>query len=197
MCRWSSSVPARACRPRLLTRTVTTFFFPPVRRSRTTLVPSLLRPEILAAGDAPGEHGDHLLVYQTAEGNEGLPAALAATGFECRVYGFRRELMADVRDGRLLYRPFDERGFIDDLRTARGVVTGGGYTLMSECVHLGLPALSLAWGDADSTCSGTFGSRAWTANQSALGSSWTLGALEGASTPPASPSRRDRPHRTR
>jgi uncharacterized protein (TIGR00661 family) len=82
-------------------------------------------------------------VYQTAEGNEGLPAALAATGYECRVYGFRRDLTTDLRDGRLLYRPFDERGFIEDLRTAVGVVTGGGYTLMSECVHLGVPALSI------------------------------------------------------
>lgn len=119
---------------------VTTFFEPPVRRPRTTLVPSLLRPEILAARAEPG---DHLLVYQTAEGNEGLPAALAASGLECRVYGFRRDLLADVREGNVLYRPFSEAGFIDDLRTARGVLTGGGYTLMSECVHLGLPALSI------------------------------------------------------
>jgi uncharacterized protein (TIGR00661 family) len=122
---------------------VTTFFEPPVRRSRTTLVPSLLRPEVLAAAAAPAEPGGHLLVYQTAEGNEGLPAALAATGLDCRVYGFRRDLTADLRDGRLLYRPFDELGFIDDLRTALGVLTGGGYTLMSECVHLGVPVLSV------------------------------------------------------
>jgi len=119
---------------------VTTFFRPPVRRPRTTLVPSLLRPEILAAVPEPGEH---LLVYQTAEGNEGLPGALAASGLECRVYGYRRDIAADVREGRLLYRPFDEAGFIDDLRTARAVLTGGGFTLLSECVQLGVPALSV------------------------------------------------------
>jgi uncharacterized protein (TIGR00661 family) len=119
---------------------VTTFFRPPLRKPRTTLVPSLLRPEILAAAPEPG---DHLLVYQTAEGNEGLPAALAASGLPCRVYGFRRELTADVREGGLTYRPFSEAGFIDDLRTARGVLTGGGFTLLSECVHLGVPALSI------------------------------------------------------
>ena len=119
---------------------VTTFFRPPVRRPRTTLVPSLLRPEILAAAPEPGEH---LLVYQTAEGNECLPGALAASGLDCRVYGFRRDLEADVREGGILYRPFSEVAFIDDLRTARAVVTGGGYTLLSECVHLGVPALSV------------------------------------------------------
>ncbi len=119
---------------------VTTFFRPPVRKPRTTLVPSLLRPEILAARPEPG---DHLLVYQTAEGNEGLPGALAASGLECRVYGFRRDLTADVHEGTLVYRPFSEAGFIDDLRTAAGCLTGGGFTLLSECVHLGVPALSV------------------------------------------------------
>jgi uncharacterized protein (TIGR00661 family) len=119
---------------------VTTFFRPPVRRTRTTLVPPILRPQILAARP---EDGDHLLVYQTAEGNEDLPLALAASGLECRVYGYRRDLGGDVVEGRLTYRPFDEAAFIDDLRTARAVLTGGGFTLLSECVHLGKPALSV------------------------------------------------------
>jgi len=119
---------------------VTTFFRPPVRRPRTTLVPPLLRPAILAARP---EGGEHLLVYQTAEGNEGLPQALAASGLPCRVYGYRRDIDRDEVDGRLTYRPFDEATFIDDLRTARGVLTGGGFTLLSECVQLGKPALSI------------------------------------------------------
>ena len=39
---------------------ITTFFHPPIRKKRTTLVPSILRPEILAARS---ESGAHLLVY--------------------------------------------------------------------------------------------------------------------------------------
>ena len=119
---------------------VTTFFRPPVRRARTTLVPSLLRPQIL---EARPEEGEHLLVYQTAEGNEGLPLALAASGLECRVYGYRRDIDHDAVEGRLTYRPFDEAAFVEDLRTARAVLTGGGFTLLSECVQLGKPALSV------------------------------------------------------
>ena len=42
---------------------VTSFFYPPTRKERTTLAPSILRPEILAAKSEPGEH---LLVYQPA-----------------------------------------------------------------------------------------------------------------------------------
>lgn len=119
---------------------VSTFFYPPVRKPRTTLAPSILRPEILEARSEPGEH---LLVYQTATGNTGLMETLRQTGLECRVYGFRRDLTADLRDGTLLFRPFSESGFIEDLRTARAVVGGGGYTLMSEAVYLHKPMLSV------------------------------------------------------
>ncbi|HYG69511.1 MAG TPA: glycosyltransferase family protein, partial [Anaeromyxobacteraceae bacterium] len=46
-------------------------------------------------------------------------------------------------DGNLLWRPFSETRFVDDLRTAKGVVSGGGFTLMSESVYLHKPMLSV------------------------------------------------------
>ncbi|MBU8894367.1 teichoic acid biosynthesis protein [Corallococcus sp. M34] len=122
---------------------VTTFFYPELRKRRTTLAPSILRPEILAAKSEPGEH---LLVYQTATTNTALPEILKQSGVPCRVYGLRRDLTGDVVDGNLTYRPFSEAGFINDLRTARAVVAGGGYTLMSEAVYLRKPMLSLPVG---------------------------------------------------
>ncbi len=119
---------------------VTTFFYPPVRKERTTLLPSILRPEVL---QARRESGEHLLVYQTATTNTRLPEVLKACGVPCRVYGLRRDLKEDLVDGNLTYRPFSEQGFIDDLRTARAVVAGGGFTLMSEAVYLHKPLLAL------------------------------------------------------
>ncbi len=119
---------------------VTTFFRPELRKERTTLVPPILRPEIVAARPEPGEH---LLVYQTATGNDALPAALKAAGIPCRIYGVRRDLAEDVRDENLLYRPFSEAGFIEDLRTSRAVLAGGGFTLISEAVYLRKPVLSI------------------------------------------------------
>ncbi len=119
---------------------VTTFFFPPVRRERTTLVPPVLRPQVL---EARGETGDHLLVYQTATTNRALPAVLKRLGHPTRIYGVRRELTEEVVEGNLSYRPFSEQGFIEDLRTARAVVAGGGFTLMSEAVYLRKPMLSV------------------------------------------------------
>jgi len=119
---------------------IATFFRPPLRKDKTTLVPPILRPEILAA---KAEAGGHLLVYQTAEGNEALVKALHETGLECRIYGMRRGITEEQREGRLRYLPFSEAGFIEDLRTARAVITGGGFTLMSECVYLHKPTLSV------------------------------------------------------
>jgi uncharacterized protein (TIGR00661 family) len=119
---------------------VTTFFYPEIRKRRTSLHPPILRPEILAALPEPA---DHLLVYQTGTSNQRLPEVLKRSGVACRIYGLRRDLTEDVRDGNLLYRPFSEQGFIDDLRTARGVVAGGGFTLMGEAVYLHRPMLSV------------------------------------------------------
>jgi uncharacterized protein (TIGR00661 family) len=119
---------------------ITTFYYPEVRKKRTSLCPSILRPEILSAHQ---RSGDHLLVYQTAEGNEGLTTALSASGLECRIYGMRRGLGTDVVEGNLTYRPFSEGAFIADLATSRAVVAGGGFTLMSESVFLHKPMLSV------------------------------------------------------
>jgi uncharacterized protein (TIGR00661 family) len=119
---------------------ITTFFRPPVRKPETSLFPPILRPEILSAQRRPGEH---LLVYQTAEGNEALVDALARTGLECRIYGMRRNIAAEQVEGNLRYRPFSEAGFVDDLASSRGVIAGGGFTLMSEAVYLHKPMLAV------------------------------------------------------
>lgn len=122
---------------------ITTFFHPKLRKEGTSLHPPILRPEILAAARRPGEH---LLVYQTAEGNDALSDALQKTGFECRIYGMRRNIQEEQVEGNLRYRPFSEAGFIDDLASARGVIAGGGFTLMGEAVYLHKPMLAVPLG---------------------------------------------------
>jgi uncharacterized protein (TIGR00661 family) len=117
---------------------VTSFFFPPVRKPRTTLVPPILRPIVLAARREPG---GHVLVYQTSPATrEVLIPVLRSLPGEFRVYGTGRP--AGV-EGNVHLRPFSEQGFIDDLRTARGVIANGGLSLMGEAVHLRVPMLSI------------------------------------------------------
>jgi uncharacterized protein (TIGR00661 family) len=118
---------------------ISTFYYPELRKERTSLYPAILRPEII---DTAPTEGEHLLVYQTAEGNDALANMLAASGQECRVYGMRRGIKEDQFEGKVRYRPFSESEFIKDLASARAVVAGGGFTLMSECVYLHKPVLA-------------------------------------------------------
>ena len=122
--------------PRAYHYLVTSFFFPKVRKKRTSLVPPILRPEILAARREPG---DHVLVYQTAAQNEELVPMLKTLPYRFRVYGMGRE----GSEGNVTLCAFSETGFVDDLRTARAVIAGGGFSLMSEAVSLHVPMMSI------------------------------------------------------
>lgn len=115
---------------------ITSFFFPPIRKERTTLIPPILRPEILAAKREPG---DHVLVYQTAAANAALLPMLQSLPYRFKVYGMGRE----GQEGNVQLCAFSETGFVDDLRTARAVLAGGGFSLMSEAVHLRVPMYSV------------------------------------------------------
>jgi uncharacterized protein (TIGR00661 family) len=120
---------------------VLTFFHPPLRYGRTDLVPPIVRPAVIAAEPARGEH---LVVYSS--GSEALDEALRACGAPCRVYGMREDARAGTSDGPIDYRPRSVDGFLEDLASCRGVVTGGGFSLLSEAVYLGKPTLSVPLG---------------------------------------------------
>jgi uncharacterized protein (TIGR00661 family) len=88
---------------------------------------------------AKREPGEHVLVYQTSSTNERLVETLRGLPSQFRFYGMRRK--EDLGNVQLL--EFSETGYIDDLRTARAVIAGGGFSLMSEAVSLRVPMLSV------------------------------------------------------
>jgi uncharacterized protein (TIGR00661 family) len=117
---------------------VTSFYQPPLRPralGTTTIVGPILRREILRLTPTVG---DHVLVYQTATRDLVAPLfALPDQRFV--VYGTHEErTLANVT-----FRRFDEDQFLADLASARAVICNGGYTLMSEALHLGKPILSV------------------------------------------------------
>lgn len=114
---------------------VSSFFFPPVRKRRTTLVPPILRPEVIAARREPGKH---VLVYLRAADGPRLLEVLKKFPGPFRVYGTEGE-----STGSLTVCEFSPTRFLEDLRTARAVIAGGGFTLMSEAVDLHVPMLSV------------------------------------------------------
>ncbi len=114
---------------------VSSFFELDTRKERTTVVGPVLRPEILAA---KRECGSHVLVYQSVW-SEALLSALKELDVPILAYGSART----GTDGNITFRPFSQQGFIDDLRTARAVVAGGGYSLMCEALQIGVPMLAI------------------------------------------------------
>ena len=114
----------------------TSFFFPLVKKPRTTLVPPILRPEILQAKRDPQ---DHILVYPSAALRDQIVPILRDLPYSFRVYG-----MPEAKEeGNVQQRPFSQTGFIDDFRTARAVIAGGGYSMMGEAVHLHVPMFAI------------------------------------------------------
>ena len=104
---------------------ITTFFHPPVRKRRTTLVPSILRDQILNAAVTDGDGRFTLAAPPTF-----------------KVYGLNKSEI----HGNVSLHTFSEDGFIADLAGCRAVIANGGFTLMSEAVYLRKPVLSVPVG---------------------------------------------------
>jgi uncharacterized protein (TIGR00661 family) len=115
---------------------ITTFFFPEVRKSRTSLFPPILRDAVL---DAQPSDGDHVLVYQTSDSFTELVPTLQRLPGRFLVYGLKR----DEQLGNVTLKGFSEDGFVRDLAGARAVLAGGGFSLMGEAVFLHKPLLSV------------------------------------------------------
>ena len=116
---------------------VTTFFNLPLAKPNTTLVPPIIRPEILAAKP---RGGGHVLVYQSATTQQNLvPLLQQMPDQQFRVYGFNKQESHD----NVQLCAFSEAGFIADLASARAVVTNGGFSLISEAVFLHKPICAI------------------------------------------------------
>lgn len=117
---------------------IASFFGAPPRKDNTTLVPPILRQEILNAR-AQATMGDHILVYQTATSQNDLIQGLQSLSQDqFLVYGFNR----DENHGNVTLKSFSEAGFIHDLSHCKAVITNGGFSLISEAVYLHKPICS-------------------------------------------------------
>jgi uncharacterized protein (TIGR00661 family) len=116
---------------------ITTFFYPAITKTPTTLVPPIIRKSI---EEATPSKGSHILVYQTSTSQNNLISILQELKEETfHVYGFNKS----EDHGNVLLKPFSEAGFINDLATAKAVIANGGFSLISECVYLHKPICSI------------------------------------------------------
>ncbi len=116
---------------------ITTFFYPELKKTPTTLVPPIIR-EIIQ--EAKPSKGKHILVYQTSTSQNNLISILQELKEETfHVYGFNKS----EDHGNVLLKPFSEAGFVADLASAKAVIANGGFSLISECVYLHKPVCSI------------------------------------------------------
>jgi len=118
-------------------RVVVSSFFPaPPRRRGVVVIPPVLRTRVLAA--VPEDRG-HLLVYinQPRLLTPEVLSAVTGAGLPAIVYGAG----GGRRLGNLWFKPIDEAGFVEDLASARAVLSTAGHQLASEALYLGKPML--------------------------------------------------------
>ncbi len=115
---------------------VSSFFDAETKKKNTTLVPPVIRQQII---DTKVSSGEHVLMYQTSSSLATVQQTLEQLPHEhFIVYGMNR----DSTEGNVTYKLFGEAGFISDFASAKAVIANGGFSFISEAVYLKKPVYS-------------------------------------------------------
>jgi uncharacterized protein (TIGR00661 family) len=116
---------------------ITSFFKAQIKKKNTSLIPPILREKIL---NISCKFGEHILVYQTSSSQKNLIQVLnQIPTINFIVYGFNKsEVYKNIT-----LKNFSEDGFIEDLASAKAVISNGGFSLLSEAVYLKKPVCSI------------------------------------------------------
>lgn len=117
---------------------LTSFFYPRIKAGKKAVIyPPVIREEIMKLKPCDG---DHIIVYQTSKESIKLVRRLKSIKNEkFIVYGFNES----KQDGNLTYKEFNEDEFYDDLASSKAVICNGGFTFISEAIHLKKPIYSV------------------------------------------------------
>lgn len=116
---------------------LTSFFYPKIKpKKKAVLYPPVLRPSIM---ELEPTNEDHILVYQTSDKSIKLVEQLKNIDENFTIYGFDKNKTED----NLTFKKFNENQFYDDIASAKAVIANGGFTLISEAIHLKKPIYSI------------------------------------------------------
>ena len=109
---------------------ITSFFNAQIIKKNTFLVPPILRDKIL---NTQSKSGEYILVYQTSSSQNNIIQVLnQIPKVNFILYGFNKN---ELHNNATL-KKFSEDGFIEDLASAKAVISNGGFSLLSEAVYL-------------------------------------------------------------
>ena len=119
---------------------VTSFFKPEKISAKLTVVPPIVRDAVLNTKENPRKsHNNFILVYQTSDTNKKLIESLKRIDREFVVSGFNKE----KKEKNIQFIKFNEKKFLKYLADCESIIANGGFTLISEALHLGKPVLSI------------------------------------------------------
>lgn len=135
---WLNSLVVRRCYHRQKLAIVSAFFKAPILCGDNTVRPvgPLLRPEIR---NAVVSQGDHFVSYLRENTPPSVVESLRALSREVRIYG----LGARATSGNLKFKPFSERGFVEDLATSQALLGAAGNQSIGEALSLGKPIFAM------------------------------------------------------
>jgi uncharacterized protein (TIGR00661 family) len=120
---------------------VSSFFYPPIKKPiRTSLIPPIIRHEVLSLIPQPG---DPILVYfNHPQGAEHILNVLTQVSADFIIYNFPAP-EDKSRYSNLVFKKPSTDGFLKDLASCRGIICTAGFTLISEALYLKKPLLAI------------------------------------------------------
>ncbi len=115
---------------------IPTFFFPKMKKKNIHLTHPVLRETV---AKKTSKKGEHVLVYHTSSKFLKLLDLLTGIKEKFHVYGFGKR----KNRKNLIFHEFNDTQFVKHLATAKAVITGGGFSLISEALHLKKPIFSI------------------------------------------------------
>lgn len=114
------------------------FFRAPAKACSAVTAPPVLRPEVARLEP---KNGEYIVIYITHGMNEErirkMLSSFAPQQFV--IYGFNKH----EQDGNITFKERSTEGFLSDVASSKGIVASAGFSLISECMHLGKKMLLL------------------------------------------------------
>lgn len=119
---------------------IVSFFHPPLKAPRRRETNELLPPVVRrAVTEVEPRAGEHVLVYQTSATFRPLLEPLRELKRPVIVYGYGTP--EEHTEGNLRFKPYSERGILEDLAGCAYAVVNGGHNLITEALYYGKPVL--------------------------------------------------------